>query len=616
MTAQPPPNAVSQFLAIAQRLALLDPGASETLAREARRTEVEPAHIALRQGMLTAVQIDIIEAILHPEAVVPGFEILDLIGQGGMGVVFRARQKSLDRVVALKTILFSQMENQTALTRFEHEAMAVARLRHPNIVTAFDLGRAQGRLYFVMELVEGSDVEQVLKREGAFDEETTWRLVRQAASGLSHAAAAGIIHRDIKPANLLLVDAPTGFEIAGGGKMVKIADFGVAFLIPEVETTTRLTSADVTVGSPHYIAPEQLERDTFDHRVDLYALGATAYHMLAGRPPFSFKTLAQIVAHKLAVDTLDVRANAPQISAASAELIAQLLQRDPDKRIGGYAELIVKIDRLGLGTVTRPVPAVTVDIDRPPAVIGSQPTSGAFGRTIVVAADGPNRTNRRRFLVGSTAGLALGGVGFWWLLAGRARAPSRTLVPGRSEVSLFDGLSLRGWHVQSGAWAITTNDEGGRVISGTDGAMSRRLVRAEPDEPPKFYRCSIVMQLHEGRAAGIEFGIDGPSTEPRRRYVAKITKEGIEAGRRDRDDASYVALFERPLPRGSEQPCTVSVERQPAGWWVFIDDRKVGVLPIRAVRDNADLRLFAEGGPVWFSDMLLQDLEPAASKPD
>ena len=156
--------------------------------------------------------------------------------------------------MAIKTILVSQMHDQTSLARFQQEALAVARLRHPNIVAAYDLGEKEGRFFFVMELIEGEDVQRAIDRDGPFNEWAVWKLVRQAAAGLSHAAAAGIIHRDIKPANLLLVDPPAGFDLPGGLKMVKITDFGLAFLTRDVDVKTRLTQANMAIGSPHYLA--------------------------------------------------------------------------------------------------------------------------------------------------------------------------------------------------------------------------------------------------------------------------------------------------------------------------------------------------------------------------
>src|SRR5271155_1102469 len=140
------------FLSIACQLRFLDHEACQRLELECRAANLSADALALRQGLLDAVQADIIETLLHREEIVPGYEIQEWIGRGGMGVVFRARQKSLDRVVAIKTVPVTQMHDPTALARFEQEALAVARLRHPNIVAAYDFGRHAGRLYFVMEL--------------------------------------------------------------------------------------------------------------------------------------------------------------------------------------------------------------------------------------------------------------------------------------------------------------------------------------------------------------------------------------------------------------------------------------------------------------------------------
>jgi eukaryotic-like serine/threonine-protein kinase len=178
-------TAPDPFLAMARRLSLLGEAAARTLETQRGETDISTAQLAVRSGLLNSVQVDIVETLLSPDEVVPGFEILDLIAQGGMGVVFRARQKSLDRVVAIKTILVSQMHDQTSLARFEQEAVAVARLRHPNIVAAFDLGRHQGRLYFVMELIEGVDVEKTIDQEGPLAEGGRTRPPRASSTATS-----------------------------------------------------------------------------------------------------------------------------------------------------------------------------------------------------------------------------------------------------------------------------------------------------------------------------------------------------------------------------------------------------------------------------------------------
>src|SRR5580658_3467488 len=160
------PTDSDAFFAMARRLCLLDEAAIGKLDTQRVNADVSTSEMALRSGLLDAVQVDIVETLLAPDDIVPGFQILDLIAQGGMGVVYRARQRSLDRIVAVKTILVSQMHDQSTLARFEQEAVAVARLRHPNIVAAFDFGRHAGRLYFVMELIDGLDVERQVELNG------------------------------------------------------------------------------------------------------------------------------------------------------------------------------------------------------------------------------------------------------------------------------------------------------------------------------------------------------------------------------------------------------------------------------------------------------------------
>src|SRR5206468_1091946 len=152
----------------------------------------------------------------------------------------------LDRLVAIKTVLLSMLSQSGAVARFEQEAMAVAKLRHPNIVTAYDFGRHSGRLFFVMELLEGETLETLITRLGHVDEPLAWGIIRQTAAGLAHAARVNVIHRDIKPANLFLVEAPSGFTLSGGQPMVKITDFGLALLERHSPQADRITMAGTT----------------------------------------------------------------------------------------------------------------------------------------------------------------------------------------------------------------------------------------------------------------------------------------------------------------------------------------------------------------------------------
>jgi eukaryotic-like serine/threonine-protein kinase len=605
------------FLAMARRLSLLDEEAAQKLEAERRAADIPTAQLAVRHGLLDPVQVDIVETLLAPDDVVPGFQILDLIAQGGMGVVFRARQKSLDRVVALKTILVSQTHDRTSLARFEQEAMAVARLRHPNIVAAYDLGRHQGRLFFVMELIEGDDLQRTIEKEGPLAEAVAWKLLRQAAAGLSHAASAGIIHRDIKPANLLLVDPPAGFELPGGLKMVKITDFGLAFLTREVEVKTRLTQANTAIGSPHYLAPEQLEGTSFDHRVDIYSLGATAYHMLVGEAPFRAKTLPQIIAKKLATESLDLRKEFPHISAASADLVRRMTERDPGRRVADYAQLVAEIDSLAPAKGTTKPPPFRSSVLTATQLIRSDPTPEQLA--IRTAEWQPTRSRfagRRKFLTilggGIVASSAMA-VGGWSLWSARGPKQSPTLVPTGLGLNLFDGMSLNGWRTQSGAWTVRRNSEGGRILSGESGRSKHALSKQVGKKITGLtqFSLSVVIQLHGATAAEIEFGADS-FNEDGECLVARLEKSSASIGRR----ASYLGKFVRlselkALPTAASEPHTLTVQRQPDSWWVLIDESPIGTVPIRTGQQDAPwFILVAEEGEVWFSDITLQELAP------
>ncbi|HUE15337.1 MAG TPA: serine/threonine-protein kinase [Planctomycetaceae bacterium] len=605
------------FLAMARRLSLLDDEAAQKLEAERRAADIPTAQLAVRHGLLDPVQIDIVETLLAPDDVVPGFQILDLIAQGGMGVVFRARQKSLDRVVALKTILVSQTHDPTSLARFEQEAMAVARLRHPNIVAAYDLGRHQGRLFFVMELIEGEDLQRTIEKEGPLAEAVAWKLLRQAAAGLSHAASAGIIHRDIKPANLLLVDPPAGFELPGGLKMVKITDFGLAFLTREVEVKTRLTQANTAIGSPHYLAPEQLEGTSFDHRVDIYSLGATAYHMLAGEAPFRAKTLPQIIAKKLATESLDLRKDFPHVSAASADLVRRMTERDPARRVADYAQLVAEIDSLAPAKETTKRPPFRSSVLTATQLIRSDPTPEQLA--IRTAEWQPMRSRfagRRKLLMtlggGIVAASAIAVVG-WSLWSARGPKQSPMLVPTGLGLNLFDGMSLTGWRTQSGAWTVRRNSEGGRILSGESGRSKHALSKQVGKKKTGLtqFSLSVVIQLHGATAAEIEFGADS-FNEDGERLVARLEKSSASIGRRASDLGRFVRLSElKALPTAASEPHTLTVQRQPDAWWILIDESPVGTVPIRTGQQDAPwFILVAEEGEVWFSDITLQELAP------
>jgi serine/threonine protein kinase len=201
-----------------------------------------------------------------------------------MGVVFKAKQMSVDRVVAIKILLDPLAQNKEFIKRFEREAMIAAKLSHNNVVNAIDAGQIDGHYYFVMEYVEGPTIKDYLDKDKVFDEKEALRITLAIAEALKHAAQRGLIHRDIKPENVILT--------RGGD--VKLADLGLARLTDDEKWG--LSEAGMAIGTPYYISPEQVRGQTnIDIRADIYSLGATLYHMVTGKVPYGGDTPSDVM---------------------------------------------------------------------------------------------------------------------------------------------------------------------------------------------------------------------------------------------------------------------------------------------------------------------------------
>jgi hypothetical protein len=263
-----------------------------------------------------------------PRTIDKKYRIEQLLGRGGMGAVYRARDMRLDRLVALKVVRAELLNDPEARRRFRREAQIVARLQHPSIVAVFDYGTfADGGAYLVMELVRGEDLRHVLQREGRLDPAESMRILSAVCAAIGAAHREGVLHRDLKPENILL---------PGGGSPAKVLDFGVAKLVgedrleePSGESQTALTAAGMIVGTPAYMAPEQFKAVPADARTDVYSLGVVAYEMLSGDLPFGRGTLADVVL----AQARGVPPMPPDLISASAErAIRSALDADPDRR--------------------------------------------------------------------------------------------------------------------------------------------------------------------------------------------------------------------------------------------------------------------------------------------
>lgn len=247
------------------------------------------------------------------------YTILSELGRGGMGIVYKAREESLDRFVAIKVLTEKLTEDNTYLQRFVREARAAAGISHPNIVQIFFVGEEGGKPYFVMEYVTGRSLSQILREEGKIGNPRAAQMILQAAHGLAAAHDKGIIHRDIKPANLILDDRG----------MVKIADFGLAMPVAQ---ETRLTATGMLVGTPGYLAPEQCMGEKVDNRTDIYALGVTFYELLAGAPPFRGESPLALLRQILDEQPPDLATLNPDVDAETRAMVAKMIAKDRAQR--------------------------------------------------------------------------------------------------------------------------------------------------------------------------------------------------------------------------------------------------------------------------------------------
>ena len=262
------------------------------------------------------------------------YEIIEVLGRGGMGTVYRARDLELDEDVAIKTLRPELLTDATLLARFKDEIRLARRLSDQNIVRTHDFGEWSGVCFLTMEYVEGITVRELLDTRGRLGVSSTLAIATQLAHSLRVAHEHGVIHRDIKPQNLLL-------DHAG---VLKVMDFGVARL---TERSSTLTEAGLVIGTPAYMPPEQLLSEQVDARSDLYAAGVVFYECLTGKPPFEATSVTSLVAKLLTQEALPPVASNAEIPPALSALIMRLLAKKPEERVQTAAELTEQL--IGLG---------------------------------------------------------------------------------------------------------------------------------------------------------------------------------------------------------------------------------------------------------------------------
>lgn len=265
------------------------------------------------------------------------FEIERVAGRGAMGIVYRAAQISLGRVVALKVIGESLVGDPAFRTRFEREARAAAALGHPNIVSVHEAGQVDGVLYIAMQWVDGGDLRQHIAKNGPLPANVAARIVTQIADALDAAHATHVLHRDVKPANILVLQMAAGLH-------AYLTDFGITRPFVHLRNADGLTESGYVVGTPGFLSPEQIEGRDIDGRADLYALGCVLFETLTGKPPFQRATnVATLLAHTTAPRPLVSETN-PNVGTAFDEVVRKALAIDPAGRYADGASLAAAVE--------------------------------------------------------------------------------------------------------------------------------------------------------------------------------------------------------------------------------------------------------------------------------
>ena len=265
------------------------------------------------------------------------FHFLRRLGRGAMADVYLAEQCHLKRWVAVKILRPELANDQTYLRRFEREAQAAASLVHANIVQIHEVGHLEGLHYIVQEYVQGQNLREWLARNGPPLLQPALSIMRQIAAALGKAAEQGVIHRDIKPENIMITT--TG--------EVKVADFGLARVVRETDAAaTCLTQIGITMGTPLYMSPEQVEGRPLDHRSDLYSFGVLCYHMLTGKPPFVGDTALAVAVQHVKKQPQALDQQRPDLPPALCRVVHQMLAKDPDQRWNSCGELLRELYRI------------------------------------------------------------------------------------------------------------------------------------------------------------------------------------------------------------------------------------------------------------------------------
>jgi serine/threonine protein kinase len=518
------------------------PEASQTENDSNMRVPTQPVGQTTERVGSGRVAADTYDTGVRPGTVLGGFEVLEELNRGGMGVIYKARQRGLNRLVALKVVAPDQFAHPDTRRRFAREVQAAALLSHPNIVTVFHTDLEAPAPYLAMEFVDGIDLSRLVSKVGALPILDACFYIEQAAHGLQHAHEQGLVHRDIKPSNLMVTPSPlaaSGRINPRRGPRVKILDMGLARVIaaapiPGMQNFTRLGEY---LGTPDYMSPEQAEDPRLvDTRSDLYSLGCTLYFLLTGDVPFPGKSLTRKIKQKREELPASIREKRPDTPASVEDIVYRLLARYPADRfqtpldlIDALAPVLRELDRLAaVPRMSSPAVRVAVHTELPPAPAPSThdtvrfvPAHPGGVRSLSASPDGKRLVSGgaderlRLWEAGSLREQAViapgAGPVAWVRIAPSGRWAASCSAPRASPVERVVQL----WHLRSrrerrrltghsgDVCSLAISPDGLRVAAGADNAVVLLWNLQEPQTPP------IALRGHTGAVRGLAYSAGG-----------------------------------------------------------------------------------------------------------
>jgi serine/threonine protein kinase len=331
------------------------------------------------------------------------FLLLRRLGIGGMGQVYLAEQVSLKRKVALKLLRAELADNSVSLQRFKSEAEVVARATHANIVQIYSIGEANGLRFMALEYVEGKNLREFIEKKGPPDLLVGLKIMTQIAAALQRAGELGIIHRDIKPENILLTRKGE----------VKVADFGLSRCFAENALSPHITQSGITMGTPLYMSPEQVEGKPVDHRTDIYSFGVTCYFLFAGHPPFRGTSPFEVALQHVQREPEPLALIRPDLPAELCAMIHKMMAKPPEARYQSGREIVREIGRLRDALVAG---GANASVNLTPAQMAAvmQSDAGRSGSSILVPVVPPPSRGLRWWAVASVVLALAVGLGFGW----------------------------------------------------------------------------------------------------------------------------------------------------------------------------------------------------------